>query len=97
MESIFTAIFEKVDDWYIKHLEELAGAKQDKTLEEAQGESTRSYRVDFQANKIRTKNKKISKVLISTIFKIYFRGPANHCPPPLTQSSLNLSVALSPV
>ena len=46
MESIFTAIFEKVDDWYIGYVEELAGAKQGKTLEEAQGESTRSYRIE---------------------------------------------------
>jgi len=46
MESIFTAIFEKVGDWYIGYVEELAGAKQGKTLEEAQGESTRSYRIE---------------------------------------------------
>jgi len=47
MESIVTAIFEKVGDWYIGHLEEIPCAKQGKTLEEAQGESTRNYRVDF--------------------------------------------------
>jgi predicted RNase H-like HicB family nuclease len=36
MESIFTAIFEKVDDWYIEYVEELPGANtQGKTLEEA--------------------------------------------------------------
>ena len=34
-ESIFTAIFEKVDHWYIGHVEELPGANtQGKTLEE---------------------------------------------------------------
>lgn len=36
MERIFTAIFEKVDDWYIGHVEELLGANtQGKTLDEA--------------------------------------------------------------
>lgn len=34
MESTFTAIFEKVDDWYIGYVEELSGANtQGKTLE----------------------------------------------------------------
>ncbi|HEX3034097.1 MAG TPA: type II toxin-antitoxin system HicB family antitoxin [Thermodesulfobacteriota bacterium] len=36
MESTFTAIFEKVGDWYIGYVEELPGANtQGKTLEEA--------------------------------------------------------------
>jgi len=36
MESVFTAIFEKADDWYIGYVEELPGANtQGKTLEEA--------------------------------------------------------------
>ena len=36
MESTFTAIFEKVDDWYIGYAEELPGANaQGRTLEEA--------------------------------------------------------------
>ncbi len=36
MESIFTAIFERADDWYIGYVEELPGANmQGKTLEEA--------------------------------------------------------------
>ncbi|MCW3129869.1 MAG: type II toxin-antitoxin system HicB family antitoxin [Methanophagales archaeon] len=35
MESIFTAIFDKVDDWYIGYVEELPGANtQGKTLDE---------------------------------------------------------------
>ncbi|KAF5418621.1 MAG: type II toxin-antitoxin system HicB family antitoxin [Methanosarcinales archaeon] len=35
MESTFTAIFEKVDDWYIGYVEELPGANtQGRTLEE---------------------------------------------------------------
>ena len=38
MESTFTAIFEKVDDWYIGYVEELPGANtQGKTLEETHG------------------------------------------------------------
>lgn len=36
MESTFTAVFEKVNDWYIGCVEELPGANtQGKTLEEA--------------------------------------------------------------
>ena len=35
MESTFTAIFEKADDWYIGYVEELPGANtQGQTLEE---------------------------------------------------------------
>jgi predicted RNase H-like HicB family nuclease len=36
MENTYTAIFEKVDDWYIGYVEELLGANtQGRTLEEA--------------------------------------------------------------
>ena len=36
MEGIFTAIFERANDWYIGYVEELPGANtQGKTLEEA--------------------------------------------------------------
>ncbi|AFZ26145.1 hypothetical protein Cylst_4035 [Cylindrospermum stagnale PCC 7417] len=36
MENSFTAVFEKVDDWYIGYVQELPGANvQEKTLEEA--------------------------------------------------------------
>ena len=35
MQNIFTAIFETVDDWYIRYVEELSGANtQGKTLED---------------------------------------------------------------
>ncbi len=36
MKNSFTAVFEKVDDWYIGYIQELPGANvQEKTLEEA--------------------------------------------------------------
>ena len=36
MENSFTAVFEKVDGWYIGYIQELPGANvQEKTLEEA--------------------------------------------------------------
>ncbi|MDY6877547.1 MAG: type II toxin-antitoxin system HicB family antitoxin [Chloroflexota bacterium] len=36
MESKFTAVFERVDDWWIGYVEELPGANtQGKTLDEA--------------------------------------------------------------
>ena len=38
MESTFTAIFEKTDDWYIGYVEDLPGANtQGRTLEETRG------------------------------------------------------------
>lgn len=36
MDNSFTAVFEKVDDWYIGYVQDLPGANvQEKTLEEA--------------------------------------------------------------
>ncbi|WP_242056352.1 MULTISPECIES: type II toxin-antitoxin system HicB family antitoxin [unclassified Nostoc] len=36
MQNSFTAVFEKIDDWYIGYVQELPGANvQEKTLEEA--------------------------------------------------------------
>jgi predicted RNase H-like HicB family nuclease len=36
MENSFTAVFQKVDNWYIGYIQELPGANvQEKTLEEA--------------------------------------------------------------
>lgn len=36
MDNTFTAVFEKLDDWYIGYIEELPGANvQEKTLQEA--------------------------------------------------------------
>ncbi|MBN3895571.1 MAG: type II toxin-antitoxin system HicB family antitoxin [Nostoc sp. NOS(2021)] len=36
MENSFTAVFEKIDDWYIGYVQELPGANvQERTLEEA--------------------------------------------------------------
>jgi predicted RNase H-like HicB family nuclease len=36
MENSFTAVFEKIDSWYIGYVQELPGANvQEKTLEEA--------------------------------------------------------------
>jgi len=36
MENSFTAVYEKIDDWYIGYVQELPGANvQERTLEEA--------------------------------------------------------------
>ncbi|MBU7586173.1 MAG: type II toxin-antitoxin system HicB family antitoxin [Nostoc sp. TH1S01] len=36
MQNSFTAVFEKIDDWYIGYVQELPGANvQERTLEEA--------------------------------------------------------------
>ena len=48
MENSFTAVFEKVDDWYIGYIQELPGANvQEKTLEEARESLHRSDRLNL--------------------------------------------------
>ena len=46
--ELFTTIFERVDDWYIGHVEELPGANtQGKTLEEVREDLHRAYNTWF--------------------------------------------------
>ncbi len=52
MESIFTAIFERADDWYIGYVEELPGANtQGKTLEEARENLQEAIELILRSNR----------------------------------------------
>ncbi len=52
MKCTFTAVFEKVNDWYIGYIEELPGANtQDKTLEEARENLREAVELILKSNK----------------------------------------------
>lgn len=52
MESAFTAVFQKVDDWYIGYVEELPGANtQGKTLEEARENLREAVELILKSNR----------------------------------------------
>ncbi|NEU75901.1 type II toxin-antitoxin system HicB family antitoxin [Hassallia byssoidea VB512170] len=52
MENSFTAVFEKVDDWYIGYIQELPGANvQEKTLEEARESCTEAIALILISNR----------------------------------------------
>ena len=52
MESIFTAIFEKIDDWYIGYVEELPGANtQGRTLEETRENLREAVELILKSNR----------------------------------------------
>ena len=51
MENSFTAIYEKVGDWYIAYTEELLGANtQGRTMEEARENLKEAVRLIISAN-----------------------------------------------
>ncbi|MDI6860051.1 MAG: type II toxin-antitoxin system HicB family antitoxin [Methanocellales archaeon] len=52
MESAFTAVFQKVDDWYIGYVEELPGANtQGKTLEKARENLREAVELILKSNR----------------------------------------------
>lgn len=52
MESAFTAVFEKVDDWYIGYVEELPGANtQGKTLQEVRENLREAVELILKSNR----------------------------------------------
>ena len=52
MEGKFTAVFEKVDDWYIGYVEELPGANtQGRTLDEARYNLKEAVQLVLEANR----------------------------------------------
>jgi len=52
VESIFTAVFEKVDDWYIGYVEELPGANtQGRTLDDARENLREAVELILKANR----------------------------------------------
>jgi len=52
VESIFTAVFEKVDDWYIGYVEELPGANtQGRTLDDARENLREAVELILKSNR----------------------------------------------
>ena len=52
MENRFTAVFERVDDWWIGYVEELPGANtQGKTLDEARESLKEAVQLVIEANR----------------------------------------------
>ena len=52
MESIFTAVFEKIGEWYIGYVEELPGANtQGRTLEEARKNLREAVELILKSNR----------------------------------------------
>ena len=71
MESIFTAIFEKVNDWYIGYVEELPGANtQGKTLEEARENLREATELILLSNRELAEKKLASKDFIREEMKV---------------------------
>jgi len=52
VESIFTAVFEKVDEWYVGYVEELPGANtQGRTLDEARKNLREAVELILKSNR----------------------------------------------
>lgn len=71
MESIFTAIFEKSNDWYIGYVEELPGANtQGRTLEEARENLREAIELILLSNRELTEKNLASKDFIREEMKV---------------------------
>jgi predicted RNase H-like HicB family nuclease len=65
MENSFTAVFEKVDDWYIGYVQELPGANvQEKTLEEARESLREAIELILISNRELTEQQLSGKIVI---------------------------------
>ncbi len=71
MESIFTAIFEKTNDWYIGYVEELPGANtQGRTLEETRENLREAIELILLSNRELAEKKLASKDFIREEMKV---------------------------
>ncbi len=71
MESIFTAIFEKANDWYIGYVEELPGANtQGRTLEEVRENLREAIELILLSNRELTEKNLASKDFIREEMKV---------------------------
>lgn len=65
MENSFTAVFEKVDDWYIGYVQELPGANvQEKTLEDARESLREAIELILISNRELTEQQLSGKIVI---------------------------------
>jgi len=71
MECIFTAIFEKANDWYIGYVEELPGANtQGRTLEEVRENLREAIELILLSNRELTEKNLASKDFIREEMKV---------------------------
>ncbi len=71
MMNVFTAIFERVDEWYVGYVEELPGANtQDKTLEEARADLHEAIKLILQSNRELAEKELTGKEFIREKIKI---------------------------
>jgi predicted RNase H-like HicB family nuclease len=71
MENKFTAIFEKVDDWYIGYVEELPGANtQGKTLDETRENLREAIELILLSNREITEKELAGKNFIREEIKV---------------------------
>ncbi|MHC1632117.1 MAG: type II toxin-antitoxin system HicB family antitoxin [Methanotrichaceae archaeon] len=74
MESIFTAIFEKVSDWYIGYVEELPGANtQGKTLQETRENLREAIELVLLSNRELAEKELLGKDFIREKIKVAIR------------------------
>lgn len=71
MESAFTAVFEKVDDWYIGYVEELSGANtQEKTLGEVRENLREAVELTLKSNRELAQRELAGKEVIREEIKV---------------------------
>ncbi len=71
MEGTFTAVFQKVDDWYVGYVEELPGANtQGKTLEEARENLHEAIQLVIKSNRELTEKELSGKDIIREEIKV---------------------------
>lgn len=73
MESVFTAVFEKIDKWYIGYIEELPGANaQGRTLDEVRENLREAVELVLKSNRELAQNKLSGKDVIREEMKIAY-------------------------
>jgi len=73
VESIFTAVFEKIGDWYIGYIEELPGANtQGRTLEEARENLREAVELVLKSNRELAERELCGKDVIREEIKIAY-------------------------
>lgn len=71
MESAFTAVFQKVDDWYIGYVEELPGANaQGKTLDEVRENLREAIELILKSNRELSERELAGKNVIREEIKV---------------------------
>ncbi len=73
MERIFTAVFEKIGEWYIGYVEELPGANaQGRTLDEVRGNLREAVELVLRSNRELAENELSGKDVIREEMKIAY-------------------------